>query len=183
MAASPPEVLHKTTPYLTPSIPSDSRPHAMAPGSDQPLLCSDPDPCLFLLRLLDGDKARWECGMGAGHTCLLFLHPSCLPIPKGPSKEMLGYLCLGLRQHVAFNGSRNTRSFHYVLSRPDKHHPFNVCTNWTAGWLSCMLQGRTVYLRALPLAPRDAPLPPQETSGIGSAEYLSSRDALMTSAS
>lgn len=50
--------------------------------------------------------------------------------------------------HVLFNGSRNTRSFHHVPSRPDKHHLFNVCTSWIAGWLSCIFHGRTADLSA-----------------------------------
>lgn len=73
----------------------------------QTLFCNDPDPSPFLLRLLDWSKARsvgWE-------------------------KEILGVSVLGVGSyHVLFNGSRNTQIF---LLCPDKHHPFDICTNWS----------------------------------------------------
>lgn len=73
--------------------------------------------------------------------------------------------------------------FPTVPSWPDMYSPIDVCTDWFAGWLGCVFLGRILYLNVLPLNLRDASLPPQETSGIGSTEHLSSRDALMTSAS
>lgn len=85
--------------------------------------------------------------------------------------------------HVLFSGSRPIRFSHHAPPRPDKRQPFHVCTNWFAGCPGSMFLGRTLYLSALPLAPRDASLSPPGTAGIGSAQHLSSRDAPMTSAS
>lgn len=110
--------------------------------------------------------------------------PLSLANPKGPLTGDFGVFVPGAGSHyVLFSGSRNTRPFHHVPSGPDKHHLFNVSTNWIVGWLSCIFQGGTVYLSALPMVPSDASLYPQETSGIGSTEHLSARDAPVTSAS